>query len=48
MKFPHFIFAAMLGTGTLPGRADIQLKGLTIAKGEPLFSLYSTEDQTTK
>jgi uncharacterized protein len=48
MKFSHFIFPAIFGTAALSGRAEVLLKGLAITGGEPRFSLYSTEDQTTK
>jgi hypothetical protein len=33
-------------TAALPARAEILLKGIAIVDGVPLFSLYSTEDQT--
>ncbi|MEO7412279.1 MAG: hypothetical protein ABIZ81_02890 [Opitutaceae bacterium] len=40
--------AAALATAVLPSRAEMMLKGVMITNGEPLFSLYSVEEQTSK
>jgi hypothetical protein len=34
--------------GTLTVRGELQLKGIMFSDGQPLFSIYSTEDQTSK
>ena len=39
---------ALLVLISLPLRGEILLKGIMIADGAPVFSLYSTEDQTSK
>jgi hypothetical protein len=48
MKFPLILLFASFVAVALPSRAEIQLRGFTITNGEPLFSLYSTADQTSK
>jgi hypothetical protein len=35
-------------TSTLSARGELQLKGITMSEGQPLFSIYSTEDQNSK
>ena len=38
----------MVFTATVSSRAELLLKGIMIADDRPLFSIYSTEDQTSK
>src|SRR3954466_7282708 len=33
---------------TLSARGELQLNGITMSDGQPLFSIYSTDDQTSK
>lgn len=48
MKARHLWVAAGFGMAALSSRGEILLKGVAITNGEPLFSLYSVEEQTSK
>lgn len=48
MKLRPLLAAAVFGAAVLSSPGEVQLKGVTIVQGEPLFSLFSVENQTSK